>query len=244
MDNRKYSVYKITGPTGRVYVGFTIRALRERWYSHLQNSEEQNTHPLSCDIRKYSKDSFTIELIVNADTKQEAGILETFWIEKLNSSNPEFGYNSSSGGLTPKFTDIFKQKLKSIHNTPVVNSKHSEASKKRYEDPQQRLNAREINKRTLQNPIHRANHQAACAAAQSREDVKEKHRITQKRIKNMPEERARMSRIAKISHNTPQAKLNHSVASRRNWGNPEFRAKHAAGLLRRSEAKRKKQENL
>ena len=50
-------------------------------------------------IEKYGKDAFIVELIDIAETLEELGEKERFWIKELRSQDPEIGYNICPGGV-------------------------------------------------------------------------------------------------------------------------------------------------
>ena len=50
-------------------------------------------------VEKYGKECFTVELIDTAETLEELGEKERYWIKTLQSQNPDIGYNISPGGV-------------------------------------------------------------------------------------------------------------------------------------------------
>ena len=57
------------------------------------------------------------------------------------------------------------------------------------------------------------------------EETKRKMSIVQKRICNIPENKRKTKERAIISHNTPEAKINHSLAMKKLWQDPEYKKK-------------------
>ena len=95
---REYRVYRIIGPDGRQYVGWTGATLQERWRNHVKraNNGEAKEHPFYNAIRKYGEDAFDIMEIQKAKTRTEAQLIE----EKVIADTPEtLLYNLSSGGV-------------------------------------------------------------------------------------------------------------------------------------------------
>jgi len=83
---------------GKVYVGQTTLTLRDRWNCHL--SAARNTSKPSYfqrAIKKYGADNFSIEVLIETDY-ETVNQLETFYIQKLDSTNHERGYNIQAGG--------------------------------------------------------------------------------------------------------------------------------------------------
>jgi group I intron endonuclease len=87
-------IYKITNNIShKIYVGQTTKNLQKRINDHIKGGSH-----LSNSIRKYGIENFTIEEICMAENRDELNRKEQFWIEKLNSKEPN-GYNLTSGGL-------------------------------------------------------------------------------------------------------------------------------------------------
>ena len=75
-------VYKITNlQNNKIYIGQTIYSIEKRFHRHIQDalSERLDTH-LARAIRKYGKESFTIEIIDTASTREELTAKESYWI--------------------------------------------------------------------------------------------------------------------------------------------------------------------
>lgn len=94
--------------TGRVYVGQTTRQLHQRWAEHLKSSY---CNLLYRAIKKYGKDRFDIYPVDYANSQAELNAKEVFYIELLNSSGREFGFNLRSGGSHGKHSAESKQKM-------------------------------------------------------------------------------------------------------------------------------------
>lgn len=85
-----YLIYKITNTAnGKVYIGETCRSLNERFCQHC--AETSCCTKLKRAIKKYGKESFVIEQIDHAHSKEEAFNKEEFWIKHYDSVNK--GYN-------------------------------------------------------------------------------------------------------------------------------------------------------
>lgn len=92
-------IYKITNTVnGKVYIGQTIRPLRQRFLRHINDAHNNpNTHlKLHRAMNKYGADKFTIKKIDEATTKQELDEKEVFWIKEYDSVSS--GYNLTAGG--------------------------------------------------------------------------------------------------------------------------------------------------
>lgn len=93
-----FSVYRLTAPNGKVYIGITSRKPEYRW-NH-GKGYYQNKH-LYAAILKYGWDNFKHEVIANNLTKETACLLERELIRLHKSNDHKFGYNNSEGGEQP-----------------------------------------------------------------------------------------------------------------------------------------------
>jgi len=103
-------------------------------------------------IKKYGKDNFIKEIILECKTQEELDIMEKLWISKLNSTNKNIGYNVSFGGQSGnmsglKHSDITKLKYSenrkgklSGDKNPMYGKKHSEESRKKMSENAKKRN--------------------------------------------------------------------------------------------------------
>ena len=103
IKNGNYCVYVHTSPSGKRYVGQTGRSPEKRWgkngIHYLNKKNGKYTHPaFSKAVLKYGWDNIEHEIIASNLTKEEADNFEKLLIKKLNTMNPEYGYNCTSGG--------------------------------------------------------------------------------------------------------------------------------------------------
>lgn len=91
-------VYKITNKVNnKIYIGQTIRQIEDRFKRHINDAVNNilDTH-LARAIRKYGADSFIISQIDQATSQEELTAKEYEWIIRLDSTNPEIGYNETA----------------------------------------------------------------------------------------------------------------------------------------------------
>ena len=109
----KYKVYTLTSPEGKSYVGMTMRDLEKRWRKgsgYLYNKE------LYSDIQKFGWENFEKNIVASNLSRSEAEMAEQRWIEKLETQNPEKGYNKEKGGLHPdRLNENTKKKMSISH---------------------------------------------------------------------------------------------------------------------------------
>jgi len=131
-------IYKITNTiNSKIYIGQTTRSLKSRWKGHCRSSENNKSNNLfHSAIAKYGKDSFLVEVIDIANSKDSLNELEKFYIEEYNSMSPS-GYNLKTGGqLHVKYSEESKEKMsKAKEGTTVpeeTKQKMSDAHKQRW----------------------------------------------------------------------------------------------------------------
>lgn len=105
--NDTYCVYvHINKINGKMYVGYTVHGddpNAGRWKDGKgylnKNKKQKYTQPYFAGaITTHGWENFEHEVIASNLTKEEAMNFERLLIEKLNTTNPEFGYNLTSGG--------------------------------------------------------------------------------------------------------------------------------------------------
>lgn len=107
-NDRLWSVYKHTSPSGKVYIGMT-KDIRQRWRGR-GNGYKGGTGIWDA-IQKYGWDNMTHEIIASGLTRQEAWDMETRLIEEYNAMDPEYGYNLTAGGHYGKLSPITVARL-------------------------------------------------------------------------------------------------------------------------------------
>lgn len=91
-------VYKLTSPSGKVYIGQTTNWLKR--VSYYSGCHCKNQHKLYHAIKKYGWVNFRVDLIERAYFKEELDFLEALWIEMLGAMDQSIGYNLCTGGCT------------------------------------------------------------------------------------------------------------------------------------------------
>lgn len=93
-------IYKITNKVNnKVYIGQTIRTIEERYKKHLFEARRHTNRPLYDSMNHYGYDNFEVELVVEAPNDR-LNELEVFYISKYDATNPDRGYNLTTGGDT------------------------------------------------------------------------------------------------------------------------------------------------
>ena len=112
-------IYKIIClPTGKLYIGQTLRTIEKRWKRHIRDAKKGSDHKFHRAIRKYGEENFIIEevLTVSASTKdalkKKLDYIEIRLIRNLNTR--ENGYNTTDGGegrLGYKMPEVHRKKI-------------------------------------------------------------------------------------------------------------------------------------
>ena len=103
-----YSVYVLTFPDGRKYVGMTRQEVKKRWRG---GSGYKNTKRVSEAINKFGWESVKHEVIKENLSLNEASKLEKELIAKFETQNPSKGLNTKNGGQTSEHNEAFKKAL-------------------------------------------------------------------------------------------------------------------------------------
>lgn len=107
-------IYKITNKiNGRVYIGQTIRTLKQRFTAHCTRNGCRSY--IGKAIKAHGKDNFTIEEIDTASSLEELNKKEIYWIKYYNSTDLSVGYNLTYGGDNRVMLDSTKEKIANAH---------------------------------------------------------------------------------------------------------------------------------
>ena len=108
--NGNYCVYvHINKVNGKKYVGQTCVKPTKRWNSG--KGYKDNLYFWN-SIQKYGWDNFEHEVIASNLTKAEADNFERLLINKLDSINPEKGYNLQDGGSNGKPSELSRENIR------------------------------------------------------------------------------------------------------------------------------------
>lgn len=103
-------VYKITNTqNSKIYIGVTRKTLQQRWNKHLYDCNHGSQNLLYRAMRKYGTINFIPEVIDDsASSLEELAELEKEYIEKYNTLDSEYGYNSIEGNYLQEYTSSGK----------------------------------------------------------------------------------------------------------------------------------------
>lgn len=92
-----YKVYKLTSPSGKVYIGITMQPLEKRF---MKGYGYKRCPVIYNAIKKYGWDNFKHEILFKGLSKEEAEKKEIELIAFYKSNQRAYGYNIENGGNT------------------------------------------------------------------------------------------------------------------------------------------------
>lgn len=128
-----YSVYVHTCPNGKKYVGMTgCENVNDRWgcgHRYKHDTDFYNA------ILEYGWKNISHEVVANCLSKDSAEELEKFIIKELKTTDPNYGYNSHSGGLKgAQVNEVTRQRMSKAQagsNNPRYGTHLSHETKER-----------------------------------------------------------------------------------------------------------------
>lgn len=134
-EDKRWCVYCHTNKeNGKKYIGITCQRPEVRWKAG--SPYKKNSHFWRA-IQKYGwYDGFDHEIIALGLTEEEACELEINFINMYDTTNPDKGYNQTTGGETSfKLSDESRQKMRDNHydcskdNNPFYGKHHSKETR-------------------------------------------------------------------------------------------------------------------
>lgn len=126
-------IYIITNMlNNKIYIGKT-KDFKRRYKEYKYKSRNLNKHSkylIMEEINKYGFENFKMDVLEECDI-DKLNDREIFWINTLNSKDPEIGYNSKDGGLGGKLNQTSKDKM----SVSSKKFKHSEETKLKKSKP-------------------------------------------------------------------------------------------------------------
>lgn len=176
---------------GKRYVGITDQSLEDRWNKHLTCARNGSEYHFHRAIRKHGAEAFESVIIDECLTREELLEAEKRWIWLLASNVPEYGYNMTLGGdgvAGLKFSEESKRRMSESHTGRTLSDEHkqkiSDAAKRRYQDPSERLKTQEallkdeVRRKMIGRVVNEETRQKMSAAARKRRVNKERYEGT------------------------------------------------------------------
>lgn len=89
-------IYKLTAPTGEIYIGQTINSVKNRWAHHCYNASGGAMRLIAQKIREYGPSTFMVEPVKEVDD-EDLDYFEQKYISQFNCIYPN-GLNMCKGG--------------------------------------------------------------------------------------------------------------------------------------------------
>lgn len=127
-----YKVYKLTSPSGGIYIGITMHPLKRRF---MNGRGYKGCPAMYKAIQKYGWESFKHEILFNGLSKEQAEQKEIELIAFYKSNKKGYGYNIENGGNTSgTHSEETKRKISEANKGRKVSretiEKHKETLKK------------------------------------------------------------------------------------------------------------------
>jgi group I intron endonuclease len=187
-------IYLVTNLiNGKMYIGQTTQLLRRRWNQHCR-VDKRGCSILYRAIKKYGKENFIIEVITICSSIEEMNYREVFYIKLFNTMSSN-GYNQTSGGEHPKWSDasrkIMADSAKIAQNRPEVKQKNSESNKIAQNRP-------EVKNKIAKTKTDKSEKEKA--------ELSKKLSISGKIAQNKPETKKQKSEFNVVYQNLPEVK--------------------------------------
>lgn len=120
---KQFTIYRHITPDGKSYIGCTSRTIKERWQFGYHHSKRFNLM-----VKQYGWDGMQHEILAVVADEKVAYRIEQEMIAKYQSTNPNFGYNTSKGGKATyiglKHTEETKDKIRKANTGVVFTEEH------------------------------------------------------------------------------------------------------------------------
>ena len=101
-------IYKITSPSGKIYIGQSVEISRRK--SYYKNLKCNRQPKIYSSLKKYGWDKHKFEVLCECK-REELNDLEVYYIELYQSFNSEFGLNLQAGGNVKTQSEETKLKI-------------------------------------------------------------------------------------------------------------------------------------
>jgi len=127
----KYLVYKATSPSNKFYIGITKKTLLERQKEHEYAAKSNSKKRVLYSAMQKHECNFKWEELGSNLTVDVASDLEIHYIMIFNTTDRNFGYNMTKGGLSGDIMSIeskvrYKQSMKKYYDDPAYVKKITE----------------------------------------------------------------------------------------------------------------------
>lgn len=126
-----YKVYKLTSPSGKIYIGMTMQPLEKRF---MNGHGYKGCPAIWKAIQKYKWENFKHEVLLDGLTKEEAEQKEIELITFYKSNQKGFGYNIENGGnVLGTHSEETKRKISEANKGRIITKESIEKRRKTIE---------------------------------------------------------------------------------------------------------------
>lgn len=121
-----YTVYKLTSPSDKTYIGITCQPINKRW---MGGKGYRKCPAIFKAIKKYGWENFKKEILYENLSEEEAKQQEISLIKTLKSNIKKYGYNLTEGGdgtLGRRFTEEQKKQISEKNKGRAISEEHKE----------------------------------------------------------------------------------------------------------------------
>lgn len=175
---KRWTIYcHIHIATGRRYVGLTSQTMERRWSEHIckSKSAKGGRWHFPNAIRAYGPKAFSHVALMVLDSLDEANVWEDFWIEFLDTRNPDCGFNLAKGGHhiphpkknpwdRPEFRKKMTPLLRELNTDPIILSRQRAAYRDALGKPEFRVKVMDPVVRAQRSRDSRAHHDSIKAS--------------------------------------------------------------------------------
>jgi group I intron endonuclease len=236
-------LYKLTSPTGKSYIGISLKAMESRWSKHVEHALGKRTGALYNALRKYGPDSFTRMVLAEEENWDRLCDMEVQAIREHGTKTPN-GYNMTDGGeghvgpMTTEARANVSIAQKKRYQRQDQRDRLLEVGRIAREASHQRRLARQAVKRAksaeyLSSPAFKQFHGNLVRSALARPEIRAKLMECARARAGNTEWRAKISATKtgqKIGPCSEQRKQRIAEARRREWADPVMRAKRLAAF--------------
>lgn len=211
------ALYLVTSPSGKQYIGVTVRPLAVRMARHWADAAKGSDCALHRAARKYGVESMQARVLVEADCPKYLRLLERKAIRSFNTKAPN-GYNLTDGG----------DGLPGMRHTAAARERMSVSQAESWQDESIRRKRADgisaARKRNWVDPAYRA------AMAKAKQSESHKSVMAAHLSGLWSERRAVMLDGIAARWSDLKQRKQHSDIARSTWADPEVRARRIAAM--------------
>ncbi len=127
--NKIIGIYKITSPSGKIYIGQSKHCLY-RWKYHYSKLHCKRQRYLYNSLFKYGVDKHSFKILEECSLR-ELNDKEIYWIKYYNSTDKTVGLNIRNGGNGKIFSEESRELMRqnALGNTNMLGKTHSDKTK-------------------------------------------------------------------------------------------------------------------